>query len=63
MAFGGVRTIKTLAGLVVNAVNWFLGSLIDDAAKMGRKRQEAARLLAEEDKTNRERLGLKGDDA
>ncbi len=48
IAFGGVRTIKTLAGLLMQAFEWVVGSLIDDAAKMGRKRQDAARLLAAE---------------
>ena len=63
VAFGGVRTIKLFAGTVLNIVNWLIGSLIDDAAKAGRERQKAARLLAEEDRATRERLGLRGDDA
>lgn len=58
IAFGGVKAMKSITGAL-----WKIFDVwVDDAAKMGRKRQEAALLLAEEDRATRERLGLKGDE-
>lgn len=59
IAFGGVRTIKLLAGSATGIVNWVLGSLIDDAAKLGHERQKTAQLQFQADRENHERIGLK----
>lgn len=56
IAFGGVKTIKLIGRGAMAVVEWVVSSAIDDAARMGRKRQEAQKLLEETDRENRERL-------
>ncbi|MBH0112699.1 hypothetical protein I5E68_07010 [Novosphingobium sp. YJ-S2-02] len=58
IAFGGVKTMKSLTNMI-----WKLfDAWVDDAAKMGRKRAEAARMLAENTTKDMSRLRGEGDE-
>lgn len=58
VAFGGVKAMKSITGML-----WKLfDAWVDDAAKMGRKRQEAARMMAENAARDMKRLNGEGDE-
>jgi len=61
IAFGGVKTIKSLSGAALKVVQWVFVNLADDAEKIGRERAKAQRILSENTKADRARLGLKED--
>lgn len=61
IAFGGVKAIKSLSGAAFTAVRWVISNLADDAEKIGRERAKAQRMLSENTKADRARLGLKED--
>ena len=61
IAFGGVKAIKSFSSAGLTAVRWVISNLADDAEKIGRKRAEAQRLLSENTKADRARLGLRED--
>jgi hypothetical protein len=58
IAFGGVKAMKSITSAIWKAFDFW----VDDAAKMGRKRKEAERLLQQNTDADLRRLGLKGDD-
>lgn len=61
IAFGGVKAIKSLSGAALKVVQWVFVNLADDAEKLGRERAKAQRMLSENTKADRARLGLKED--
>nr|WP_086491279.1 hypothetical protein [Novosphingobium panipatense] len=61
IAFGGVKAIKSLSGAALKVVQWVFVNLADDAEKIGRERAKAQRMLSENTKADRARLGLKED--
>lgn len=61
IAFGGVKAIKSLSGAALRVVQWVFVNLADDAEKIGRERAKAQRMLSENTKADRARLGLKED--
>ena len=59
IAFGGVKAIKSLSGAALKVVQWVFVNLADDAEKIGRERAKAQRMLSENTKADRARLGLR----
>ncbi len=56
-----MKAIKSLSGAALKVVQWVFVNLADDAEKIGRERAKAQRMLSENTKADRARLGLKED--
>lgn len=62
IAFGGVKSIKLLAGGALNIAQWVFRNIADDAEKAGRARQEAQLQMNKNRKDDLERMAAKLDE-